>query len=60
LSALDINILFRWHTDDGHGKARNYSEIVWKPALVKAGMLPSSHDRARNKISERFTQIMTD
>jgi integrase len=33
-------LLFRWHTDDGHIKARNYSEIVWKPALVKAGLIP--------------------
>ncbi|MBV9095687.1 MAG: site-specific integrase [Streptosporangiaceae bacterium] len=34
------NILFRWHTDDQHIKARNYSETVWKPALVKAGVVP--------------------
>jgi integrase len=34
------NILFRWHTDDQHVKARNYSETVWKPALVKAGLIP--------------------
>jgi integrase len=34
------NVLFRWHTDDGYVKARNYSETVWKPALVKAGLIP--------------------
>ncbi len=35
------NILFRWHTDGQHLKARNYSETVWKPALVKAGIIPA-------------------
>jgi integrase len=34
------NILFRWHTDGQHIKSRNYSETVWKPALVKAGLIP--------------------
>ncbi len=34
------NILFRWHTDGQHVKARSYSETVWKPALVKAGLIP--------------------
>lgn len=34
------HILFRWHTDDRHIKARNYSETVWKPALAKAGVIP--------------------
>ena len=33
------NILFRWYTDDGHVKARNYSEMIWKPALVRAGVI---------------------
>jgi integrase len=33
-------ILFRWPADDEHVKARNYSETVWKPALVKAGLIP--------------------
>jgi integrase len=35
------NILFRWHTDGQYVKARNYSETVWKPALVKAGVIPA-------------------
>jgi integrase len=33
-------ILFRWPTDGQHVKARNYSETVWKPALVRAGAIP--------------------
>jgi hypothetical protein len=37
---LTCKILFRWHTDGEHLKARNYSETVWKPALVKAGLIP--------------------
>lgn len=35
-----FNILFRWPTDDQHVKSRNYSETIWKPALVKAGLIP--------------------
>ena len=35
-----FNILFRWHTDDQHVKSRNYSETIWKPALVRAGLIP--------------------
>jgi hypothetical protein len=67
------SILFRWPTDGQHVKARSYSETIWKPALVKAGviaepakdgrsrrryMLPCSHDRARAIISERFTRVI--
>jgi integrase len=33
-------LLFRWPTDDQHVKARSYSETVWKPALVQAGIIP--------------------
>ncbi|MGW4638907.1 site-specific integrase [Sphaerisporangium sp. NPDC004334] len=33
------NLLFRW-TDDQFIKARSYSETVWKPALVAAGVIP--------------------
>jgi integrase len=32
-------LLFRWPTDDKHVKSRNYSETVWEPALVKAGII---------------------
>jgi len=45
------NILFRWHADDQHVKARNYSETVWKPALVKAGVIsePARDRRGRRR-----------
>jgi integrase len=33
------NLLFRW-TDDQFIKARSYSKGVWKPALVRAGVIP--------------------
>jgi integrase len=39
-------ILFRWPSDDQHVKARSYSETVWKPALVKTGIIP---EPARDK-----------
>jgi integrase len=32
-------LLFRW-TDDRFIKPRSYSEQVWKPALVAAGVIP--------------------
>jgi integrase len=32
-------LLFRWAADDQHVKSRSYSETVWKPALVKAGII---------------------
>jgi len=98
-------LLFRWPADDQHVKARSYSETVWKPALVRAGiipeptkdkrgrvryattrkgvsikelaeylghadpaftlrvyahLLPSSHDRARAVINERFARTSRD
>ena len=34
------SLLFRWHTDGQHVKARNYSETIWKPALAKVGLIP--------------------
>jgi integrase len=45
------NILFRWHTDGQHVRARNYSETIWKPALVKAGVIPepTKDRRGRNR-----------
>lgn len=46
------NILFRW-TDGGHLKARNYSETVWKPALVAAGVIPKPTKGPRGRL--RYT-----
>ncbi len=45
------SILFRWPTDDQHVKARSYSETVWKPALVKAGVItePARDRRGRRR-----------
>jgi hypothetical protein len=42
------SILFRWPTDGQHVKARSYSETIWKPALVKAGVIaePAKDGRA--------------
>ncbi|WP_051468439.1 tyrosine-type recombinase/integrase [Actinomadura oligospora] len=37
--AHTCNLLLRWHTDDKHIRARNFSESVWKPALVTAGII---------------------
>jgi integrase len=33
-------LLFRWPADDQHVRSRNYSETVWKRAIVKAGIIP--------------------
>ncbi|MEU7896921.1 site-specific integrase [Nonomuraea sp. NPDC049152] len=46
------NLLFRW-TDDQFVRARSYSELVWKPALVAAGVIPSPTKDARQR--SRFT-----
>ncbi len=45
------SILFRWPTDGQHIKARNYSETIWKPALVKAGVIaePAKDGRSRRR-----------
>ncbi|WP_143091826.1 tyrosine-type recombinase/integrase [Lentzea albida] len=41
-------ILFRWK-DGGHLKARNYSQYVWKPAIVAAGVIPKPEKGADGK-----------
>jgi integrase len=46
------NLLFRW-TDDKFIKPRSYSELVWKPALVKAGVIPPPTKDRRQR--SRFT-----
>lgn len=45
------NILFRWPSDDHHVRARSYSETVWKPALVRAGIIPGpvKDERGRSR-----------
>ncbi|MGW5265683.1 tyrosine-type recombinase/integrase [Microbispora sp. NPDC004025] len=45
-------LLFRW-TDDRFIKARSYSEGVWKPALVRAGVIPTPAKDSRQRA--RFT-----
>jgi integrase len=42
-------LLFRWPADDQHVKSRSYSETVWKPAAVKAGIIsePQKDKRGR-------------
>ncbi|MFI6811873.1 tyrosine-type recombinase/integrase [Nonomuraea sp. NPDC050328] len=42
------NLLFRW-TDDRYIRSRGYSELVWKPALVKAGVIPPPAQDARKR-----------
>ena len=44
-------LLFRWPSDDKHIKARSYSESVWKPAAVKAGIIaePEKDKRGRSR-----------
>lgn len=34
------NLLFRWPSNDQHVRARSYDELVWKPALAAAGVIP--------------------
>jgi integrase len=43
-----INLLFRW-TDDKHIRARTYDELVWKPALFHAGVIPEPTKDARGR-----------
>ncbi|MEO3861771.1 site-specific integrase [Acrocarpospora sp. B8E8] len=46
------NLLFRW-TDDKFIRARGYSELVWKPAIASAGIIPAPEkdSRARKRFS---------
>jgi integrase len=48
--------LFRWYTDDQHVKARNYSETVWKPALVTAGLIPEPVRDRRGRLRYATTR----
>lgn len=42
------NLLFRWR-DGGFVKYRSYSETVWKPALVVAGVIPGPEKDGRQR-----------
>jgi integrase len=43
------NLLFRWASDDQHVKAASYSETVWKPAIVRAGIIPEPKKDRRGR-----------
>ncbi|WP_158293117.1 MULTISPECIES: site-specific integrase [Kribbella] len=45
---LTVKLLFRW-TDDKHLRARTYDELVWKPALAQAGVIPMPKKDARGR-----------
>jgi integrase len=42
-------LIFRWPADDQHVKSRSYSETVWKPALVQAGIIPRPEKDKRSR-----------
>jgi integrase len=42
-------LMFRWPADDQHVKSRSYSETVWKPALVQAGIIPGPERDKRSR-----------
>ncbi|MCW2882837.1 MAG: integrase [Sphaerisporangium sp.] len=46
------NLLFRW-TNDTFMKARSYNELVWKPAIAAAGVIPQPERDRRAR--RRFT-----
>lgn len=49
-------LLFRWPTDDKHVRARSYSETVWKPAAVKAGIIPEPKKDKRGRLRYETTR----
>lgn len=49
-------LLFRWASDDQHVKARSYSETVWKPAAVKAGIIPEPKKDQRGRLRYETTR----
>jgi integrase len=49
-------LLFRWPSDDEHVKARSYSETVWKPAAVKAGVIPAPEKVKRGRVRYATTR----
>jgi integrase len=54
---VTVNLLFRW-TDDKHIRARGYDELVWKPALATAGVIPPPKKDGRGRrrfVTDRTT-----
>jgi integrase len=49
------NVLFRW-TDGGHVKPRAYSEMVWKPALAAAKVIPTPTKDKRGRLRYETTR----
>ncbi len=47
------SLLFRWASDDQHVKARSYSETIWKPATVRAGIIPEPKKDRRGRVSSQ-------
>jgi integrase len=45
---LTVNLLFRW-TDDKHIRARGYDELIWKPALAEASVIPAPEKDRRDR-----------
>lgn len=45
---VTVNLLFRW-TDDKHIRARGYDELIWKPALATAGVIPKPTKDGRGR-----------
>jgi len=43
------SLLFRWASDDQHVESRSYSETVWKPAIVRAGVIPEPEKDNRGR-----------
>src|SRR5699024_359389 len=50
-----VNLLFCW-SYGGHLKARNYSEVVWKPALVEVGVIPEPDKDKRGRSRYKTTR----
>ncbi|KAB2351622.1 tyrosine-type recombinase/integrase [Actinomadura rudentiformis] len=58
--AHTCKLLLRWRTDDLHIRARNFSETVWKPAIVKAEVIPAPEkvkDEKPGKDGKRKTRV---
>ncbi|MFC5182834.1 tyrosine-type recombinase/integrase [Actinomadura harenae] len=54
-------LLFRWwgrdsRTNDQHIRASSYDQVVWKPALAAAGVIPEPEPGPRGGTYRRFTQ----